>query len=264
MNHSDLLNSVVTLARAAGDAILAIYREDFAITQKTDDSPVTAADLAAHHIILDGLTALTPSIPVVSEEGVIPPAAERAAWSHYWLVDPLDGTREFIAKNGEFTVNIALIENGQPVLGVVLAPALDTLYAAAVGSGAWREQGGVRSVLNTRRWPTKPALMLSRSHPDPEAAARLAKLGDYDTLQVGSSLKYCRIAEGLADAYPKFASIWFWDTAAAQCVLQQAGGSTLSLDDFAPVRYQPEASLRTPAFIAVGDPQRDWRQLLSP
>lgn len=264
MNNAELLNAVVTLARTAGDAILAVYREDFAVTQKTDDSPVTAADLAAHHIIHDGLTALTPNIPVVSEEGVIPSAAERATWNRYWLVDPLDGTREFIAKNGEFTVNIALIENGQPILGVVLAPALDTLYAAAVGSGAWREQSGVRHPLSTRRWPAEPTLLLSRAHPDPEAATRLTKLGEYDTLQVGSSLKYCRIAEGLADAYPKFASIWFWDTAAAQCVLQQAGGSTLSLDDFAPVRYQPDASLRTPAFIAVGDTQRDWRALLTP
>lgn len=262
MNHAHLLPAVVTLARAAGDAILAIYREDFAVTQKTDDSPVTAADLAAHHLILDGLTALTPDIPVVSEEGVIPAAAERATWNRYWLVDPLDGTREFIAKNGEFTVNIALIENGQPMLGVVLAPALDTLYAAAVGGGAWREQGGVRRTLSTRRWPNKATLLLSRNHPDPEAAARLAKLGDYETLQVGSSLKYCRIAEGLADAYPKLASIWFWDTAAAQCVLQEAGGSTLSLDDFVPLRYPPEASLRTPAFIAVGDVACDWRGLL--
>ncbi len=252
------------LARTAGDAILAIYREDFSVTRKSDDSPVTAADLAAHHLIVDGLTRLTPEIPVVSEEGVIPPAAERAAWNRYWLVDPLDGTREFVARNGEFTVNIALIENGQPILGVVLAPALDTLYAAAAGSGAWREQGGLRRALSTRRWPAKATLLLSRSHPDPEAAARLAKLGDYDTMQVGSSLKYCRIAEGLADAYPKFASIWFWDTAAAQCVLQQAGGSTLSLEDFAPVRYQPEASLRTPAFIAVGDAACDWRTLLQP
>ena len=264
MNTPALLDAVVALARAAGDAILAIYREDFAVTQKTDDSPVTAADLAAHHLILDGLTALTPDIPVVSEEGLSPPASERAAWTHYWLVDPLDGTREFIAKNGEFTVNIALIENGRPVLGVVAAPALDLLYAAAEGRGAWREQKGVRAALAVRRWPAKPVLMLSRAHPDPEAAVRLARLGDFDAMQVGSSLKYCRIAEGVADAYPKFASIWFWDTAAAQCVLEQAGGVALSLDDFAPMRYAPESSLRTPSFIAVGDATRDWRALLAP
>ncbi len=264
MNTPALLDAVVALARAAGDAILAIYQDAFAVTQKTDDSPVTAADLAAHHLILDGLTLLTPDIPVLSEEGVIPPASERATWTRYWLVDPLDGTREFIAKNGEFTVNIALIENGQPVLGVVLAPALDLLYAAAEGAGAWREQAGARSALATRRWPAKPVLMLSRAHPDPEAAARLTKLGDYGALQVGSSLKYCYIAEGAADAYPKFASIWFWDTAAAQCVLEQAGGATLSLDDFQPMRYAPDSSLRTPGFIAAGDATRDWRALLTP
>ncbi|MES2883900.1 MAG: 3'(2'),5'-bisphosphate nucleotidase CysQ [Pseudomonadota bacterium] len=264
MNTPALLDAVVALARSAGDAILVIYREDFAVTQKTDDSPVTAADLAAHHLILDGLTALTPDIPVVSEEGVIPPASERTAWTRYWLVDPLDGTREFIAKNGEFTVNIALIENGRPVLGVVLAPALDLLYAAAEGAGAWREQAGTRMPLAVRRWPLTPVLMLSRAHPDPEAAARLARLGDYEAMQVGSSLKYCRIAEGVADAYPKFASIYFWDTAAAQCVLEQAGGVALSLDDFLPIRYASGSALRTPAFIAAGDASRDWRGLLQP
>lgn len=264
MKTADLLPPVVALARAAGEAILAIYQEDFAVTQKTDDSPVTAADLAAHHLILDGLTALIPDIPVVSEEGLIPPVSERAAWTRYWLVDPLDGTREFIARNGEFTVNIALIENGKPVLGVVLAPALDLLYAAADGLGAWLEQAGVRTALAVRRWPAKPVLMLSRSHPDPLAAIRLAKLGDYESMQVGSSLKYCRIAEGVADAYPKFASIYYWDTAAAQCVLEQAGGVTLSLEDFLPIRYLPDGSLRTPAFIAAGDATRDWRGLLQP
>ena len=264
MNTPALLDAVVALARAAGDAILVIYREGFAVTQKSDDSPVTAADLAAHHLILDGLTALTPDVPVVSEEGVIPPASERATWTRYWLVDPLDGTREFIAKNGEFTVNIALIENGRAVLGVVAAPALDLLYAAAEGAGAWREQAGAHTVLAVRKWPTAPVLMLSRAHPDPEAASRLARLGDYEAMQVGSSLKYCRIAEGVADAYPKFASIYYWDTAAAQCVLEQAGGVALSLIDFAPIRYEPDSSLRTPAFIAAGDASRDWRALLTP
>jgi len=264
MKPDQLLDAVVALARKAGDAILAIYREDFSVTQKSDDSPVTAADLAAHHLILDGLTQLAPDVPVLSEEGVIPDAAQRKGWNRYWLVDPLDGTREFIAKNGEFTVNIALIENGKPVLGVVLAPALDTLYAAAAGSRSWREQAGVRSPLAIRRWPLRATLVMSRSHPDPEAATRLAKIGDYDTAQFGSSLKFCRIAEGLADAYPKFASIWFWDTAAAQCVLEQAGGAVLSLTDLAGMRYAPDGSLRTPAFIAVGDATRDWRTLLTP
>jgi 3'(2'), 5'-bisphosphate nucleotidase len=263
MTRPELLDATVALARRAGEAILAIYREDFSVQHKGDDSPVTAADLAAHHVIAEGLAALTPDVPVLSEEGLIPPPAERAGWSRYWLVDPLDGTREFIARNGEFTVNIALIEHGRPVLGVVAAPALDTLYAAAEGGMAWREQAGTRSALLTRRWPARPTLLLSRAHPDPEATARLAALGDYDTRQVGSSLKYCRIAEGLADAYPKFASIWFWDTAAGQCVLEQAGGVALSLRDFAPMRYAPDADLRTPAFIAAGDASRNWRALLA-
>lgn len=264
MTPPDLLDATVALARAAGDAILAIYRQDFSVQHKGDDSPITAADLAAHHVILEGLTRLTPDIPVVSEEGVIPPPAERAHWPRYWLVDPLDGTREFIARNGEFTVNIALIQHARPVLGVVLAPALDTLYAAAEGGIAWREHAGIRTALRTRAWPPQPTLLLSRAHPDPEAAARLAPLGAHDTLQVGSSLKYCRIAEGLADAYPKFASICFWDTAAGQCVLEQAGGIALSLDDFAPMRYAPDSNLRTPSFIAAGDATRPWPQWLAP
>jgi 3'(2'), 5'-bisphosphate nucleotidase len=263
MTRNDLLAATADLAYRAGDAILNLYLQDFSVSHKSDDSPVTAADLAAHHCILEGLATLTPDIPVLSEEGPLPPPSVRAAWPRYWLVDPLDGTREFIARNGEFTVNIALIEDGRPVLGVVLAPALGTLYAAIKGQ-AWRQQGNDRGALRTRTWPAKPTLLLSRAHPDPEAAARLSRLGGYDTLQVGSSLKYCRIAEGLADAYPKFASIWFWDTAAGQCVLEQAGGVALSLDGFRPMHYAPGSSLRTPAFIAAGDAQLDWRRLLAP
>lgn len=264
MKPSDLLPPVAALARRAGEAILAIYEQDFSVDHKSDASPVTAADVAAHHLILDGLTALTPDVPVLSEEGVIRPAAERARWGRYWLVDPLDGTREFIAKNGQFTVNIALIESHRPVLGVVFAPALDMLYAAAEGIAAWREQAGTRATLRTRAWPQKPVLMLSRSHPDPEAEARLARLAPYDAEQAGSSLKFCRIAEGLADAYPKFANIRFWDTAAAQCVLEQAGGAVLSLESYSAMDYPPDSALRTPAFIAVGDPHHDWARLLSP
>lgn len=263
MNRSAVLDAVATLAREAGDAILNVYYfQDFEVTEKADSSPVTAADLAAHHLILDGLTRLTPDIPVLSEEGVIPHASERAKWSRYWLVDPLDGTREFIAKNGEFTVNMALISEGRPILGVVFAPALDLLYAAAEGAGSWREQFNERKPIAVRAWPEQPMLMLSRAHPEPDAASRLHRLAPYDTTAVGSSLKYCRIAEGSADAYPKFSRIHYWDTAAAQCVLEQAGGVALALSDFMPLRYPPDSDLRTPEFIAVGDPQRDWRSLL--
>lgn len=264
MPRADLLEAIALLARKAGEAIMALYRDELAVTQKDDDSPVTAADFAAHHCILEGLAVLTPDIPVVSEEGAIPPAEARAHWRQYWLVDPLDGTREFIARNGEFTVNIALIEDGRPVLGVVDAPALGTLYAGLDGGIAWREKAGVRTPLRTRAWPDRPTLLLSRAHPDPEAASRLARLGDYDSLQVGSSLKYCRIAEGLADVYPKFSRIWFWDTAAGQCVLEQAGGVALALEDFAPLRYPPDGDLRTPSFVAAGDASRNWAQLLRP
>lgn len=263
MNPATLLPQASAIARAAGEAILTIYRSSFAVTNKADDSPLTEADLAAHRVILAGLTALTPEIPVISEEGEIPALAERAHWRRYWLVDPLDGTREFVARNGEFTVNLALIEDGAPVLGVVLAPALDSLYAAAAGGIAWREQAGQRSPLAVRSWPARPVLMLSRSHPDAAIDRLLEALGDHQAQSVGSSLKYCRIAEGLADAYPKFGRICGWDTAAGQCVLEQAGGIVLAVPGFAPLRYPADSpDFRNPAFIAAGAGSPDWQQLL--
>lgn len=263
MIASTRLVAVADLARAAGAAIMQVYAAPFTVQQKDDDSPVTEADLAAHRIILAGLQALTPEIPVLSEEGVIPPPEVRARWVRYWLVDPLDGTREFVARNGEFTVNIALVEGDAVQLGVVFAPALDELFAAEAGQGAWLERAGTRSALRTRAWPAVPSLLVSRAHPDAEADRLLASLSPYEALQVGSSLKYCRIAQGLADAYPKFGRICPWDTAAGQCVLEQAGGAVLALPGLRPLRYPPGGSLKNPAFIASGDARRDWAFLVA-
>lgn len=257
-NRLALLEGVIALAQAAGEAILTVYAQDFSSEAKGDGSPVTVADLAAHHVIVDGLALLTPGVPVVSEESPAPPLAERAGWPQHWLVDPLDGTREFIKKNGEFTVNIALIEGGKTVLGVVLAPALGQIYAAASGLGAWRIEGVQRTRLSTRPLPAKPMMMVSRSHREPATERLLAAAGDYEEASVGSSLKFCRIAEGLADCYPKPGNICEWDTAAAQCVLEAAGGAVLALPGLQPLAYGRREDFRLPSFLAVGQAGGSW------
>ncbi len=174
-----------------------IYDTGFTVTQKEDSSPLTQADLAAHRCILERLEALTPELPVLSEEAAEVPYAERNRWDRYWLVDPLDGTKEFVKRNGEFTVNIALIEDGTPVLGVVHAPALDVTYLAALGAGAFRIRGGARQALRTRVTPPRPSLVVSKSHRDASLDAFLARAPEHDALSRGSSLKFCLVAAGL-------------------------------------------------------------------
>jgi len=254
--------AVIDLARAAGAAIMRVYAEDFEVEHKKDCSPLTAADLAAHRLIVDGLTALTPGVPVLSEESASVPWAERRSWTRYWLVDPLDGTREFVKKNGEFTVNIALIEEGATTFGVVFAPALDELHYGIRGVGAF-VRDGVNDVPIMSRRPAAPPLRVaaSRSHMDPRTAAALAHMGEAQTQGLGSSLKFCRIAEGRIDVYPRFGPTSEWDTAAAQCVLEAAGGAVLTLDG-QPLRYNTKDSLLNPDFIALGDADLPWRDWL--
>lgn len=196
-----MLEQVCQLARNAGDAIMQVYdgAKPMEYARKQDDSPVTAADIAAHTVILEGLRTLTPDIPVLSEED--PPAWEvRQHWQRYWLVDPLDGTKEFIKRNGEFTVNIALIEQGKPVLGVVYAPVLKVMYYAAEGK-AWKEECGVRKQIQVRD-ARPPLVVISRSHTDDELTEYLQQLGEHQTTSIGSSLKFCLVAEGQAQLYP--------------------------------------------------------------
>ena len=255
--------SLIAIARRAGEAILDIYQTDFAVQTKDDHSPLTAADLAAHRAIARGLAELAPDLPLLSEEGADTDWDTRRHWSRYWLVDPLDGTREFVKRNGEFTVNIALIEDGVPVLGVVYAPVLDYLVYARRGVGCWlHESGSGRDMpLQTRRPGAAPLrVAASRSHLDPRTARVLEAIGEHERLGLGSSLKFCRIAEGCADVYPRFGPTSEWDTAAGQCVLEAAGGAVLGLDG-APLRYNRGASLINPEFIALGDadlPWQDW------
>ena len=256
------IEPVLQLARDAGAAIMQVYVQDFSVEHKDDFSPLTAADMAAHHLIVDGLQRLTPDIPVLSEESASIAWAERQTWQRYWLVDPLDGTREFVKKNGEFTVNIALIEAGIPVFGVVYAPALDELHYGIRDVGAFICDGVSRVPVASRRPATAPLNVAgSRSHMDARSAAAIERMGEVSLLGMGSSLKFCRMSEARLDVYPRFAPTSEWDTAAGQCVLEAAGGVVLTLDG-KPLRYNSKDSLLNPDFLALGDPDLPWREWL--
>lgn len=244
---------LLRLAYDAADAIMAIYAAPFETRAKDDRSPVTDADEAAEAVILAGLAKLTPSIPVVAEEAAARGEIPAVAGQSFWLVDPVDGTREFIKRNGEFTVNIALIEQGVPVLGVVLTP-VDGLAYLGMPQGARRYRGradAVGEAIAARHVPAEGAVaMTSRSHPEAEAEAWLAGNRIAARMEAGSSLKFCRIAEGVADLYPRFAHINEWDTAAGQAVLEAAGGSVRDLQG-RPLRYG-KPGFKNPSFIARG------------
>ena len=260
----DFARQIGEIARAAGAAILAIYHSDFAVQTKADESPLTAADLAAHQVIMTGLAALDPLLPVLSEEAKALPWSERQHWSRYWLVDPLDGTREFVKRNGEFTVNIALIDDRRPVLGVVLAPVTGELYIAASGQGAWLQPqvDGDWLRLRTRSLGQSPRVAGSRSHGGSQSRMLQQLIGsDYELVPLGSSLKFCLIARGAADVYLRLGLTSEWDTAAAQCVLEEAGGAVLDLSGQS-FRYNRGESLLNPEFIAVGDLTVDWASRL--
>ena len=249
-----LLDRVERIARHAGDAVMDVYAHDFSVEEKNDKSPLTAADMAAHKIIMEELARLPESIPVLSEEDVEaftgPDAHKR-----YWLVDPLDGTKEFIKRNGEFTVNIALISQGRPVLGVVVAPALHTAYVAAQGLGAHKiEVDGTRHRIQAAQKPAPGVhwrVMGSRSHPSKELSAWLGKLGKHEIHPVGSSLKLCLVAEGKADVYPRLGPTCLWDTGAAQAVVEQAGGRVEQRGG-APLCYATPGQTLNPHFVVWG------------
>ncbi|MGB9088755.1 MAG: 3'(2'),5'-bisphosphate nucleotidase CysQ [Pseudomonas farsensis] len=266
MNDLHLMHEAVKLAHLAGQAILPFWRADVAVTNKADDSPVTAADLAAHRVIADGLQALAPHIPVLSEEDCDIPLAERARWQRWWLVDPLDGTKEFIAGSEEFTVNIALIERGEVVFGVVAMPTNGRCYFGGRALGAWRVQGGdAAQPIKVRSAPPageRFTVVASRRHTSPAQEALLAGLGDavgeLELANIGSSLKFCLLAEGSADCYPRLALTSQWDTAAAQGVLEGAGGEVIGLDGQA-FRYPARESLLNEFFLALPK-AAGWRQ----
>lgn len=258
----ELLLDTVALAREAGRAVLGVYASSFTVQAKADRSPLTEADLRSQEILLRGLKRLAPEVPVLSEEAEPVPRATRARWDWLWVVDPLDGTREFVQRNGEFTVNVALVHGHRPVLGVVHAPALERDYYACEGYGAFRSTRdgagqGLRASLPAAQ---PPRVVGSRSHRGTSLDGFLARLGPHEMVAVGSSLKFCLLAEGHADVYPRLGPTSEWDTAAGQCILEQAGGHVVDLDGH-PLQYNARDSLLNPHFIAYADPRVDWRAL---
>ncbi len=255
------IQPVVELAEEAGRAILEVYkREDAQVTLKDDRTPLTEADRASHQVIMLGLQRLAPEVPIISEEGATPsPAAFEDGRAH-WLVDPLDGTKEFIKRTGEFTVNIALVRGGRPVAGVVHAPVLGKSWVAASDRAELRYGDGCSQLEVRTADPARLVVVASRDHAGPEVKALLASLPGAETLSMGSSLKFCLIAEGKADLYLRDGPTMEWDTGAAQAVLEAASGGVFTLDGERLAYSKP--GLRNPKFVATGDPELDWAALL--
>src|SRR5262245_35583623 len=253
-----LLAELCEIARVAGDAILAVYGRELTVQLKADRSPLTEADQASHRVIAERLRALDGTLPLLSEESAALETADRRTWSRYWLVDPLDGTKEFLKRNGEFTVNIALVDEHRAVLGAVHAPVLDRMYFGHVMFGAWRSDGaGAPKSIAVRDAGSPLKVVGSRSHPSPELTAYLARLPPHEITDMGSSLKICLVAEGAADVYPRLGPTSEWDTAAAQAILESAGGRMIDLGG-QPLRYNSKDDLLNPHFLAFGDQRRDW------
>ncbi|MBS0378856.1 MAG: 3'(2'),5'-bisphosphate nucleotidase CysQ [Proteobacteria bacterium] len=259
-----LLAQVTDIARRAGQEILEVYAgAEILATTKADDSPLTVADLRAHRLIEDALQALTPHLPVLSEEAAATPFTERGTWHRYWLVDPLDGTKEFLSRNGQFTVNIALIEAHAPVLGVVHVPVTDTSYQGLPTRGAWRVLPGQAPAPIRVSAQSAPTVRVvgSRSHRGDSLDGFLARLGPHELVPMGSSLKFCLVAEGAADVYPRLGPTSEWDTAAAHAVVLGAGGAVVNLEG-EPLQYNTRAELLNPHFLVYGPRDHDWLALL--
>lgn len=265
MIPNDLRESVIAICDDASAAILGIYDSEFAVQHKDDDSPLTAADLAAHRCIVEGLARVTPDIPVLSEESAHEiPLATRRSWRRLWIVDPLDGTREFVKRNGEFTVNIALVDEGVAVYGFVQAPVTGVLWHGGARAGAFRRerhQGPAADRPVQARRPAEASwrVAASRSHRDGRSEAFIARMGQVEPRGMGSSLKFCALAEGGLDVYPRFGPTSEWDTAAGQCVLEGAGGVVLDPKG-RPLRYNQRDTVLNGDFIALGDPSLPWRE----
>jgi 3'(2'), 5'-bisphosphate nucleotidase len=258
----ELLPQVIAVARAAGREIMAVYAGDFAVTLKDDHSPLTAADLAAQRVISEGLQRISPRLPQLSEESPPEEIAARREWPSLWLIDPLDGTREFVQRNGEFTVNIALVHDHVPVLGVVYAPARGLLYAAARGAGAWLvDQQERHCALQAAAQAAQPPRVLaSRSHRGTSLDALLARLGPHTLVSAGSALKFGYLSAGSADLYPRLSPTSEWDTAAGQAIVEAAGACVVGLDG-APLQYNARDTLQNPSFMCWADGSRDWLAL---
>ena len=264
--HQDLaylIAPVTDIAVRAGAKILEIYETDFEVETKDDESPLTTADKASHNEIVGALAELTPDIPILSEEASDITWEERSKWPEYWLIDPLDGTKEFIKKNGEFTVNIALIQGHQAVLGVVHVPVKNRSFYGYQGGGAFERtpEGETRSIRVTAPAASPVRVVGSRSHRGELVDAYLEKLGEHEMVSMGSSLKLCLVATGEADVYPRLALTSEWDTAAAQAVVESAGGSVIQTSG-EPLMYNAKEDILNPFFLVYGDDSRDWTSYL--
>ncbi len=258
-----LVDDVLEISQQAGKKILEIYETNFSVTNKDDNSPLTAADMAAHKTICNGLKALTPDIPVLSEESAEIDFDIRKSWQQYWLVDPLDGTREFIKRNGEFSVNIALIEKHKSIMGVIHIPVKNESYTATTMNGAYKyDKHGNKNKINIKQTDSDNITIAgSRSHGNQKLKTFINRLNSAEVLSIGSSLKFCIVAEGKADIYPRFGPTSEWDTAAAQCIVEEAGGIVVDTN-FKSLLYNTKDSLLNPPFIVIADKNFDWQQYL--
>ena len=251
-----LVTHCIAIAQRAGEAIMTVYQRDFSVDYKGDQSPLTEADLLAHQVIVKGLCEWPQALPILSEEDANIPWSTRQHWPTYWLVDPLDGTKEFIKKNGEFTVNIALVQQGVPVLGVVYAPAIQTLYWGAESLGAFKQvDDGAEVAIQAKAIQAGETVKVvgSRSHPSPDMAAYLAQFERHEMIAMGSSLKLCLVAEGAAHVYPRLGPTSEWDTGAAHAVALQAGAHVITTEG-EPLLYNQKESLLNPYFIVAARP----------
>ena len=258
---NELSEAVIRLTQEASQQILQIYQQQaFSVTTKKDHSPLTEADLASHRLLSHGLQQLTPQLPILSEESTQLDYEVRKQWSRYWLVDPLDGTKEFIQRNDEFTVNVALIQDNKPVMGVVAVPCQQTIYFAFAGGGAFKLEAGSAQKIHTRRANLKQlSIVASRHHRDPRLGSIFKQFPQHQMVSMGSSLKFCAIAEGLADLYPRIGPTCEWDTGAAQCIVEEAGGKVLTTKG-KPLLYNSKQELLNPDFLVVGDGSIPWAE----
>jgi 3'(2'), 5'-bisphosphate nucleotidase len=261
---TELLGEVKQVASQAGGKILEIYETDFSIEKKDDNSPLTAADMAAHNTICQALKKLTPNTPILSEESSKISFEERKTWKQYWLVDPLDGTREFIKRNGEFSVNIALIENHRSILGVIHIPVSGICYSASLNNGAYKQETNKENVRIKSRKTDENNITIagSRSHGGERLQNFIKNLEQPKVLSIGSSLKFCLVAEGLADIYPRFGPTSEWDSGAAQCIVEESGAVVVDTN-FHTLKYNTKESLLNPSFLVIADKDFNWNKYLT-
>jgi 3'(2'), 5'-bisphosphate nucleotidase len=257
------IKRIIEIAQQAGTAILKVYDTDFSVYEKSDQSPLTEADLAAHRVIANSLLELTPEIPILSEESATIPYSLRSTWSRYWLIDPLDGTKEFVKRNGEFTVNIALIDNMRPVIGVIYVPVSKVSYYSSTDGGAYKQMPGKEPepIKASARHTSPVRVAGSRSHAGESLKRFLENLGEHHIISMGSSLKSCLVAEGKADIYPRLGPTSEWDTAAAQAIVEAAGGR-ITDTSMQPLQYNSKDSLLNPDFFAFGNLDEDWSKYM--